>query len=50
MLAGGPLDWLIYGLDKVDSKLKRISSLNEKLAYKPWVIKKEDFQFLIKDG
>ena len=38
------------GLDKVDLKLKRIASLNEKLAYKPWSIKKEDFNYLIKDG
>ena len=50
LLAGGPLDWLIYGLDKVDHKLKRIGLLNEKLAYKPWVIKQDDFNFLIKDG
>jgi hypothetical protein len=46
LLAGGPIDWLIYGLPKVDKKIKRISELNEKLAYKPLSIKHEDFKFL----
>ena len=50
LLAGGPLNWLIFGLEKVDPKLKRIAFLNEKLAYKPWSITKEDFALLIKEG
>lgn len=50
MLSGGPLSWLIFGLEKVDRKLARIALLNEKLAYRPWSIGKEDFQFLTKEG
>jgi hypothetical protein len=46
LLADGPIEWLIYGLPKVDKKIKRISELNEKLAYKPLSIKHEDFKFL----
>lgn len=29
LLAGGPLEWLIFGLRKVDHKLRRIAALNE---------------------
>jgi hypothetical protein len=44
------LSWLVFGLEKVDPKLRRIAFLNEKLAYRPWSISKEDFAFLIKEG
>ena len=50
MLAGGPLEWLIFGLQKVDAKLKRIAELNEILAYKPWSLKEEHLTYLIKEG
>ena len=50
LLAGGPIEWLIFGLEKVDPKLKRISELNEILAYKPWLITKDIFQYLVKEG
>ena len=50
MLAGGPIDWIIYGLPKVDKKIKRISELNEKLAYKPYSIIHDDIKFLQKKG
>lgn len=50
MLAGGPIEWLIFGLEKVDAKIKRIAELNEILAYKPWIVSKDTFQFLIKEG
>ena len=50
LLADGPIEWLIYGLPKVDKKVKRISELNEKLAYKPLSIKHEDIKFLQKKG
>jgi len=50
LLAGGPLEWLIFGLERVDPKLKRIAELNELIAYRPWEIKKENLHFLIKEG
>ena len=50
LLAGGPLEWLIFGLDKVDCKLKRIAEINEILAYKPWSLRDEHLTFLIKKG
>lgn len=50
MLAGGPLEWLIFGLKKVDPKLRRIAMLNEQLAFKPWGVNEEHFNFLIKGG
>ena len=50
LLAGGPLEWLIFGLERVDPKIKRIADLNEIIAYKPWQISKEHFQSLIKGG
>jgi len=33
LLEGGPLEWLVFGLDKVDPKLRRIAELNEVLAF-----------------
>lgn len=48
MLNGGPLEWLIFGLERVDPKLKRLAELNEILAYKPWSITKDHVQFLLK--
>ena len=50
LLAGGPLEWLIFGLKKVDSKLQRIAEFNEQLAFKPWQLTKEHFTNLIKGG
>jgi len=32
-LEGGPLEWLVFGLDRVDPKLRRIAELNEVLAF-----------------
>lgn len=48
MLKGGPLEWLIYGLDKVDPKIQRLGELNEILAYKPWSLTKDNIHFLLK--
>jgi|TARA_B110000285_G_C15127523_1_gene621263 hypothetical protein len=50
LLAGGPIEWLLFGLEKVDPKLKRIAEFNEILAYKPWSITKDTLHFLIKEG
>lgn len=47
MLANGPLEWLIFGLDKVDPKLRRIAELNEYLAFRPWRVSQDSFRFLI---
>lgn len=33
LLADGPLEWLVFGLEKVNPKLRRIAELNEMLAY-----------------
>ena len=48
MLSDGPLEWLIFGLEKADPKMRRIAELNEYMAYKPWRITKEFFHNLIK--
>ena len=50
LLSGGPVEWLLIGLDAVDPKIRRIAILNEKLAYRPWSIVAEDLRSLIKDG
>jgi len=50
LLSGGPIEWLVYGLEKVDPKLKRIAELNELIAYKPWGVTKDTLAFLIKGG
>jgi hypothetical protein len=50
LLSGGPLEWLIFGLEKVDAKLRRVAELNEILAYKPWSLKDEHLTYLIKEG
>ena len=50
MLAGGPLEWLLVGLDAVDPKVRRIAVLNEKLAFRPWSIGVDDIKSLLKDG
>jgi len=41
---------LIYGLEKVDPKLRRIAELNELMAYTPWEINQSHFVSLIKEG
>lgn len=33
LLAGGPLEWLLFGLKKVDPKIARIAELNEVIAF-----------------
>jgi hypothetical protein len=48
LLSGGPIEWLIFGLEKVDPKIRLIAELNEKMAYKPWIINKDDITFLVK--
>jgi len=48
LLNGGPLEWLIFGLDKVDAKIRRLGELNEVLAFKPWIINKDHIHFLLK--
>ena len=50
MLAGGPIEWLVFGLEKVDPKLKRIAELNQMMAYKPWGITKDTLAFLMNDS
>lgn len=48
LLAGGPLDWLIFGLEKVDPKVRRIAEINEIMAFKPWALNKDHIQSLLK--
>jgi len=50
LLAGGPIEWLVYGLKKVDPKLKRIAELNQMMAYKPWGVTKDTLAFLMNDS
>jgi len=49
LLSGGPLEWLIYGLEKVDPKVRRIAEINEIMAYKPWAISKEHIAELLEE-
>lgn len=50
LLSGGPIEWLTFGLESVDPKLKRIAELNEMIAFKPWAVTKDTLAFLIKGG
>ena len=50
MLQGGPLEWLIFGLSKVDPKLKRIAELNEIMAFQPWTVRSGHMHSLLKGG
>jgi len=50
LLCGGPLEWLIFGLDKIDPKLRRIAELNEIMAFSPWVISSSHIHHLLKGG
>jgi hypothetical protein len=50
ILSGGPLEWILFGLDAVDPKIKRIALINEKLAYRPWTICQDDLSSIIKEG
>jgi sestrin len=38
LLFGGDVSWLTEGLKAIDRKLRRISELNELMAYRPWII------------
>ena len=49
-MEGGPLEWLVFGLDRVDPKLRRIAELNEVLAFIPWSLNKDHLHFLINGG
>ena len=42
ILAGGPLEWLLLGLEAVDPKIARLARLNEKMAFRPWAITMDD--------
>lgn len=45
---GGDESWLIFGLDVIPEKLKRLSRINNLLAHQPWKIITEDIKvFLI---
>ena len=47
LLEGGPIDWLIFGLERVDKKIRRIAELNEVLAFQPWQVSKNHLNFLV---
>jgi hypothetical protein len=48
LLSGGPLEWLIYGLERVDPKVRRIAEINEIMAFKPWSLTQEIIESLLK--
>ena len=50
LLNGGPLEWLLFGLERVDSKIRRIAELNEMMAFMPWNISENHLEDLIKGG
>lgn len=50
LLSGGNIDWILFGLDKVDPKIKRIAKLNEIMAFKPWQVAQSEFEDLIHGG
>jgi hypothetical protein len=43
---GGEPSWLIFGIDIVPVKLKKISKLNNLLAHQPWKISVDDLNVL----
>lgn len=48
LLNGGNVEWLTKGLKKIDKKLERLSTLNEYMAYKPWIITLSVVEHLLK--
>ena len=44
---GGDESWLIYGLDVIPEKLKKLSRINNLLAHQPWKIITEDIKVII---
>jgi hypothetical protein len=40
LLSGGDIEWIIFGLDRVDPKIRRIAKLNEMMAFRSWEISK----------
>jgi len=41
---GGEEKWLMYGLDTVPEKLKRLGKINNILAHQPWKIRNNDLE------
>lgn len=48
ILSGGPIEWLLVGLDAVEPKIKKLATFLEKLAFRPWIVKSEDIKDLVK--
>lgn len=46
LLSGGEEDWLIYGLDSIPEKLKKLQIINNILAHQPWKLKVQDLNDL----
>ena len=44
---GGDINWLIYGLDIIPSKLKKLSNFNNILCHQPWNLKENIINNLI---
>lgn len=44
--AGGDESWLIYGLDVVPEKLKKLARFNNVFSHQPWKIKGDDLKVL----
>jgi hypothetical protein len=48
LMNGGEKDWLIYGLEQVDDKIKKLSRINNILAHQPWKLTRLDINVLSK--
>ena len=49
LIYGGDINWLIYGLDVVPNKIKKLSYFNDLLCHQPWKINKNEIQILKKN-
>ena len=46
LIYGGDNNWLIYGLDVVPNKIKKLAYFNELLCHQPWKINKNEIKIL----
>jgi sestrin len=50
LLKGGDENWLIYGLEIVPEKLKRLGKVNNYLAHQPWKLSNKDINEIIQSN
>ena len=49
LIYGGDINWLIFGLDVVPNKIKKLAFFNDLLCHQPWKINKNEIEKLKKN-